>query len=160
MNIALERLFEGMIATLRADVIPRVEDPFARGQAVGLIDLINNIAPRVEWARAPLMKSVLEKRRLLRSIAEAVGEAFVDEADAPELKESKDLEREQARLDAGICDAMQAVHARPAEDAAAKKALALLIGHARDEAAERMKITRKPLFAEIAGGGKDKPASP
>ena len=57
MNIALERLFEGMIATLRADVIPRVEDPFARGQAVGLIDLINNIAPRVEWARATRLRS-------------------------------------------------------------------------------------------------------
>jgi hypothetical protein len=158
VNIALERLFEGMIATLRADVIPRVEDPFARGQAVGLIDLINNIAPRLEWARAPLLKSVLEKRRLLRSIDEMLGEALAEQTDAPELTESKDLELEQARLDAGICDAMQAAYARPLEDAAAKQALALLIAHARDEAAERMKITRKPLFAEIAGGGKDKPA--
>ena len=30
MTIALERIFEGIIATLRADVIPNVGDPFAR----------------------------------------------------------------------------------------------------------------------------------
>lgn len=158
MNIALERLFEGMIATLRADVIPRVDDAFARGQAVGLVDLINNIAPRVEWARAPLLKSVSEKRRLLRAIAAALGEAYVENTRAPELMELKDLELEQARLDAELCDAMQAAHAR--SDAAAKDSLTLLIRHARDEASERMKITRKPLFAEIAGGGRDKPAPP
>lgn len=160
MNIALDRLFEGMIATLRADVIPRIENGFARGQAVGLIDLINNIAPRVEWARAPLLKSVNEKRRLLMTVAEALGEPIAEEPGAPERMESKALEHEQARLDAKICDAMRAAHARPAEDAAAKQALGLLIGHARDEAAERMKITRKPLFAEISGGGEDLLAPP
>jgi hypothetical protein len=160
VNIALERLFEGMIATLRADVIPRVEDPFARGQAVGLIDLINNIAPQVEWARAPLLKSVSEKRRLLHSIAPAVGGTFDGEERAPDTMESKDLELEQARLDAEICAAMQAAHARAVEDVAAKEALTLLIAHAHSEATERMKITRKPLFAEIAGGGKDKTTSP
>jgi len=36
MNIALERLFEGIVTTLRADVIPHVGDSFARGQAVGI----------------------------------------------------------------------------------------------------------------------------
>jgi hypothetical protein len=153
VNIALERLFEGMIATLRSDVIPQVGDPYARGQAVGLIDLINNIAPRVEWARGPLLKSVVEKRRVLRLVAEAMGEPLVEEASAPEASGSSELEQEQARLDARICDAMQAAHKR--SDEAGKQALGLLIRHARDEATERMKITRKPLFAEIAGGAKD-----
>ena len=32
MNISLERLFEGIIATLRADVIPNVGDAYARGE--------------------------------------------------------------------------------------------------------------------------------
>jgi hypothetical protein len=51
VTIALERLFAGVIATLRADVIRHIGDPYARGQAVGVIDLINNIGPGVEWAR-------------------------------------------------------------------------------------------------------------
>lgn len=158
MNIALERLFAGMIATLRSDVIPQVQDPFARGQAVGLIDLINNIAPRVEWARAPLLKSVSEKRRLLKSVADALGQTGAEPDGSLESLSSADLEFEQARLDGLICDAMQAAHTRPQDDAAAKQALGLLIRHAREEATERMKITRKPLFAEIAGGGNDKAA--
>ena len=59
MNNSLERLIAGIMATLRADVIPNVTDAYARGQAIGVIDLLNNIAPRLEWARAPLVRSVL-----------------------------------------------------------------------------------------------------
>ena len=35
MNNSLERLIAGIIATLRADVIPNVTDAYARGQAIG-----------------------------------------------------------------------------------------------------------------------------
>jgi aminoglycoside phosphotransferase (APT) family kinase protein len=59
---AQRRLIEGIIATMRSDVIPHVADSYARGQAVGVIDLLNNIAPRVEWAQAPLARLVEEKR--------------------------------------------------------------------------------------------------
>ena len=70
MNISLERLLEGIIATLRTDVIPNVSDAYARGQAVGVIDLLNNIGPRIEWARAPVAAAIAEKRELLRKVAE------------------------------------------------------------------------------------------
>ena len=70
MNIALERLLEGIVTTLRNDVIPHVVDPYARGQAVGVIDLLNNIAPKLEWARGPLLGEIEEKRGLLRAVAE------------------------------------------------------------------------------------------
>jgi hypothetical protein len=51
MNNSLERLTEGIIAALRTHVIPHVADAYARGQAIGVIDILNNIAPRLEWAR-------------------------------------------------------------------------------------------------------------
>lgn len=69
MNIALERLLEGIVATLRNDVIPHVGDAYARGQAVGVIDLINDVGPRIEWARAPLIETVSEKIALLSAVA-------------------------------------------------------------------------------------------
>ena len=59
---------EGVIATLREHVIPHVTDAYARGQAIGVIDLLNNIAPRVEWARAPLAEAVAERRRAIRAV--------------------------------------------------------------------------------------------
>ena len=151
MSIALTRVFEGIVTTLRADVIPHVGDAYARGQAVGVIDLLNNVSGRLEWARAPLIEAVREKRRLIARTAQALGEpapqpdAALDGFDAAQLVE------ERARLDAEICEAMRRAHERGA-DPVAREALALLIGHAHDEAASEMKLTRKPLFGEIASG--------
>jgi hypothetical protein len=150
MTVALKRLFEGAVATLRADVIPNIADAYARGQAVGVIDLINNIASRVEWARAPLLESAREKRRLLALVAEALGEPAPQDVTAFEELGSAELSAERARLDAAICAAMKRAHARG--DEPAREALGLLIRHAHDEAAAEMKLTRKPLFGEIASG--------
>ena len=52
MNNSLERLIAGIMATLRADVIPNVTDAYARGQAMGVIVLLNNLPPLLEGARA------------------------------------------------------------------------------------------------------------
>ncbi len=150
MSIALKRLFEGIVSTLRTDIIPHVGDSYARGQAVGIIDLINNVATRIEWARAPLIESVREKRRLLTAVARTLGGTPDEAITAPELMGSAELAEERTRLDAAICAAMQAAHARA--DEAGRDALGLLIRHAHDEASLEMKLTRKPLFAEIASG--------
>jgi hypothetical protein len=152
MSIRLERLFEGIIATLRADVIPHVDDPYARGQAVGVIDLINNISPGVEWARAPLLQKVRERRQLLLAVAGLLNSPEPEAAAAPETMESAELMTERDRLDGEICVAMATAHGRGGADQAGQKALGLIIRHAHDEAARDLKTTRKPLFAEIAGG--------
>ena len=131
-------------------MIPHVGDGFARGQAVGVIDLINNIAPRVEWARAPLLEGVRARRQLLRTVAGLLGGPAPEGDASPEAMDSAELERERDRLDGAICDAMRAAHARSAGDAAAYEALGLIIRHAHDEAAQQMKQTRKPPFAEIS----------
>jgi hypothetical protein len=156
VNISLERLFEGIVTTLRADVIPNVGDPYARGQAVGVIDLINNIAARVEWARAPALEAVREKRRLLSGVAAALEEPSPEAGGALESFGSAQLSTERARLEADICEAMKRAHGRSGESAA-REALSLMIRHAHDEAAAEMKLTRKPLFGEIASGKDRKP---
>ncbi len=150
MTIALKRLFEGIAATLRADVIPNVSDSYARGQAVGIIDLINNIAARVEWARAPLIESVREKRQLLLVVAGVLGETADATPEPLETMGSAELAEERVRLDAALSAAMQSAHAR--DDEVGRHALGLMIRHAHDEASREMKLTRKPLFAEIASG--------
>lgn len=155
MNIELQRVFEGITRVLRADVIPNVSDPFARGQAVGVIDLINNVSARVEWARAPLLAAVKDKQRLLTSVAEALGEAAPQFPAGLDEMQSSELTAHRARLDAGICEAMRRAHARCAEPPASA-ALGMLIRHAHDEASEEMKLTRKPLFGEISSGRNEK----
>lgn len=154
MNIALERLLEGIVATLRNDVIPHVGDAYARGQAVGVIDLINNIGPRIEWARAPLTEAVTEKTALLAAVAPLLpGMAAPGEAAAVERLSSAELAAERDRLDAAIGDALALAHGAGDEG---RTALAMIVRHLHDEQARAMKTTRKPLFAEIASGRDDK----
>lgn len=152
MNISLERLIEGIVATLRTDVIPNVADGYARGQAVGVIDLLNNIGPRVEWAREPILEAVSEKVALLRKVSELMPKfAPVAVGAPPATMSAGALSAERDRLDAVIGDVLAAIHDR-SEDEAGQQALALLKQHIHDDVAREMKLTRKPLFAEIASG--------
>lgn len=151
MNIALDRLIEGIIATLRADVIPQVQDSYARGQAVGVIDLLNNIGTRVEWRQEPLRESVRVKRALLAEAGGFVPELSISLPEAGPCLSAEDLIVERAGLDAAIGDALKKLHDAPFGEGR-DQALALLRSHLHDEQVEEMKKTRKPLFAEIASG--------
>lgn len=153
MNIPLERLIEGIVATLRTDVIPNVADGYARGQAVGVIDLLNNIGPRIEWAREPIIEAVSEKTALLRKVSELMPELTpVATATPPTTMSAGALSAERDRLDAVIGDVLAAIHDGVGEREAGRRALGLLKQHIHDDVAREMKLTRKPLFAEIASG--------
>jgi hypothetical protein len=155
MKIPLERLIEGIIATLRADVIPNIPDAYARGQAVGVIDLLNNIVPKIEWAREPLINAVAEKTALLREISALLPEAstLVRSGDAQVIS-TAELSAERDRLDAVICEILALVGPqKPSGDTGTRhQVLGLLKRHIHDELLQQMKLTRKPLFAEIASG--------
>lgn len=154
MNIALSRLIEGIIATMRSDVIPHVADPYARGQAVGVIDLLNNIAPRVEWMQAPLAANVRAKADLLREVAQLVPEAPAGPA-ARVAATADELIALRAELDAAIGDVLALAWPRRDEDGCGR-AVAAIKAHLHEEAGADLKKTRKPLFAEIAGGNDGK----
>ena len=161
MNNSLDRLIGGIIATLRAHVIPNVTDGYARGQAIGVIDLLNNIAPRLEWARAPLAQAVAERRSAIRAVRAIVpdappgAEGLTEQALA--AASSAELAAERDRLDGEIADLIAWTHGQSARgDIAA--AIALLRRHVHEDLKREMKLTKKPLFAEISkaiGGGQN-----
>lgn len=152
MNNSLERLVEGIIATLRTDVIPNVADAYARGQSIGVIDLLNNIAPRLEWARAPIAASIAERRAVIDEVRALLQQAPSTQESAPGAADtSAVLLVERDNLDAEICDLIAHAFSTNAKgDVTAAKAR--LLQHMHDEAATEMKLTKKPLFAEIAKG--------
>ena len=161
MNNSLERLIEAVIATLRVDVIPHVSDAYARGQAIGVIDLLNNIAPRLEWARAPLTETVMEQRKALAAarglvVAPPPGGADLSEQELASA-DSVALAAERDRLDGEIADLLawtQSVEAR----GDVKAAVAILLRQVHDAIAREMAMTKKPLFAEITKGAGPPPA--
>jgi hypothetical protein len=46
---SLERLLVGVATALRVEIAPRLEDEFARGQALAGAEILENLAPRVQW---------------------------------------------------------------------------------------------------------------
>ena len=150
MNNSLERLVEGIIATLRTDVIPNVGDDYARGQAIGVIDLLNNIATRLEWEHAPLLRALEARRAVIAEVGGLLG-LPAGEVRPTETTSSRHLLAERDRLDAEICDLLERVYRLP-EDDDVIAARARLRQHMHDDIAEEMKLTKKPLFAEIAKG--------
>jgi hypothetical protein len=66
---SLDRLFEGLATSLREDVAPAVEDPYARAQVSAAIELLANLAVRVEW-RADLLREEIERIRSVLDTAD------------------------------------------------------------------------------------------
>ena len=50
MNNSFPRLIDGMCATLRSEVLTRLDDEFARGQVFGIINLLNTFKSRADWS--------------------------------------------------------------------------------------------------------------
>ena len=145
MNISLERLLEGMIATLRAHVVDHVADPYARGQAIGVIDLISNIGPRIEWARVPMPRACAARGSAAgdgrRLPARPTTQLRAETMDLAELGAERD------RLDGEICDPM-AVRARALGPSGRARALGLI-----DPACPRRTRARDDADAQAAVRG-------
>jgi hypothetical protein len=74
---SLDRLFDGIAASLRENVAPAVDDPFAKAQVAATIELLANLAVRVEW-RADLLREEIERIRAVLETA-PVRPAVLDE---------------------------------------------------------------------------------
>jgi hypothetical protein len=72
MNNSLPRLIDGMIATLRREIIPHVEGDFARGQAFGLIYMLNSVRLRASWSNAFLLEQLGALDQASRELEPAV----------------------------------------------------------------------------------------
>ena len=68
MQNSLERLFDGIATSLRENVAPVVEDPYAKAQVAATIELLANLAVRVEW-RADLLLEEIERIRAVLETA-------------------------------------------------------------------------------------------
>ncbi len=68
MQNSLDRLFDGIAASLRDNVAPAVDDPFAKAQVAATIELLANLAVRVEW-RADLLREEIERIRVVLETA-------------------------------------------------------------------------------------------
>ncbi len=122
MQNSLDRLFEGLATTLRDDVLPAVEDPFARSQVLAAAELLANLAERVEWRCDDLRDEIAAIRATLgrdaqplptdnaglvelrRAELDELARAQEQGLDTPQLRAfaGERLDRELARLRTGM----------------------------------------------------------
>jgi hypothetical protein len=158
---SLQRLFAEIIDTLdRAG--QSVTDPYARSQVFAVIDILTNLAHRVEWKRADLQVSVDELRMLL---SEIVG-LLDDNGSCPVVSRdlrgrlfavaaeplSDDLAKERERLNRILIDTMEIVAASRTQippvlaDAIDHKCNAYL----RRQLDRDVALVRRPLFRRMS----------
>jgi hypothetical protein len=159
VNNSLNRLIDGMIAQLRAEIIPRLDDEFARGQAFGVVDALNNLKPRIDWLVTPLAEEVAEQQQLLATLNAAFGgEAGYPAAAAAQQPApgatARDIEVLRNGLDEQICAAIDWLGRQrvnlPTERV--QESEAQIKAHLQRQLKRELSLTPKPLFGEISKG--------
>lgn len=156
MNNSFGRLIEGMVNTLRNEVIPHTEGEFARGQAYGVIYMLNSIKLRGDWS-AEYVQPQLEMVQAMSADLEPLLEGL----DAPTLPDLTRRSGSVAQLkevlegaDRRVCEMLDWLEARrdslPAERHAAIEAV--LRVYMGKQVAWEIKTSARPMFAEISSG--------
>jgi hypothetical protein len=160
MNNSLNRLIDGIIIALEREIIPRVDDAYARGQAFAVMDLLRNMRPRLEWSREVTLAQVgLQEAALGRVDDLCRGQAKRPPAYAPPPGPSntlgtKELEARRDQLEAEVCGLLKwlAGHRAALDPAVAKSVEDTLTNYMREAIKRELALTANPLFAEISRG--------
>ena len=154
MNNSFPRLIDGLCATLRTEVLSRLDDEFARGQVFGVINVLNTFKVRADWSAGFLLAQIGAQQQALDELRPLVG-LPLPELQLPAAAPAAEL---LARRDEGN-RALQAVmqwldgEAGAALDAGRRARIeALLLQAMRAEVDLELKHSPRPLFAEMSSG--------
>ncbi len=158
MNNSLPRLIDGMIATLRREIIPHVEGDFARGQAFGLIYMLNSIRLRASWSNAFLLEQISALEEVSRELEGAVGD--LPGAPAPEIRAPADLptatelETMRDQGDGRLCELIDWLASRrdTLSQATVVRADAIIERYLNRQLKWELATSAKPMFDEISRG--------
>lgn len=157
MNNSFARLIDGTCATLRAEVLPRIDDEYARSQVWGVINLLNTLKVRADWSAGFLLQQLEAQRLALAGAAEALrGTPGLPEEVPPAVPQVPSTAELLAARDQGnrlIGRLLEWLAEPPANlDAAAlAQAQAALLGAMRAEVEIELKHSPRPLFAQMSG---------
>lgn len=155
MNNSLPRLIDGMVATLRNEVIPHTQGEFARGQAYGLIYMLNSIRLRADWSPA----FVGEQLAALQELTQALQAHGIEPDRLPQVPDAAlpDLRTLEAARDQGdqrVCALIDWLEAHR-EHWPAERITAIddaLRHYMNRQIRWELTTSAKPMFAEISSG--------
>jgi hypothetical protein len=161
MNNSFPRLIDGMCATLRQEVLTRLDDEFARGQVFGVINLLNTFKVRADWSAGFLLQQLAAQRNAFESITESVGTRAPTPAlptlpignllATSTINELLTLRDEGNRAISGLLVWLDAVREQ-LPTASANNIEMQLLASMRAEVDIELKNAPRPLFAEMSSG--------
>ena len=160
MNNSLDRLFAGIIASLVSEIIPRLDDEFARGQAYAIVDLLTNLRPRIDWAVGPLSEQIAAQLAAARQIDELAQDLQnglpglpPTLAAMPEPAAGETLRRLRDQLDEHLCKVIDWQNQPPAgvPEAGVAAIVAVTAKYMQEQVRREVSLLARPLFGEIAG---------
>lgn len=161
MNNSLPRLIEGMIATLRREVIPHIDGDFARGQAIGIIYMLNSIQRRASWSNRFFHEQLLAFNTVSRRLQVLASQ--LPGAPLPSVPEPLDLPLEgalESARDAGdeqLCILIDwlAEHRDGLSADIVADVEAILGDYLNRQLKWDIETSAKPMFTEISRGRED-----
>lgn len=156
MNNSFPRLIDGMCATLRTEVLTRLDDEFARGQVFGVINLLNTFKVRADWSAGFLLQQIAAQQSALNGAAALLS----DPPEAPSalaapistpIADLLTLRDDGNRRIGQLLAWLDAQGAGIAPNVAAQ-AEALLREAMRAEMQIELKNSPRPMFAEMSSG--------
>jgi hypothetical protein len=164
MNNSFARLIDGMNATLRKEVLGRLDDEFARGQVFGIINLLNTFKVRADWSAGFLLQQYDAQRTALDGAVALLG-ACPQAADLPELPRLAPLAatpidellaaRDEANRAIGALLGWLDARGTDLDGGVAAQVESLLRTAMRAETSIELKNSPRPLFAEMSSGLED-----
>ena len=164
MNNSFPRLIDGMCATLRSEVLTRLDDEFARGQVFGVINLLNTFKVRADWSAGFLLQQIAAQRSALDGVA-ALMHGIATDTVLPQLpqgpKPMATLVAELLALRDGLNQSigdllkwLDAVQTQITPEVRGQIEV-LLRTAMRAEVDIELKNSPKPLFAQMSSGRED-----
>jgi len=146
MNNSFVRLVDGMVEVLRRDIIPAMDGEFARGQAFGIIYMLESLKLRADWSATFLGEQVAA----LQALHDAIAALPARPSTMPAL--SAPASTDVASRDAGdrqVADLVDWLATQSSPPAAVRIAVdAYLNRQIRHE----LTTSARPMFAEISLG--------
>jgi hypothetical protein len=164
MNNSFARLIDGMNATLRSEVLTRLDDEFARGQVFGVINLLNTFKVRADWSAGFLLQQISAQRAALDGVAallqgrpEAASLPAMPNGGLPQavpITELLALRDDGNRAIGELLGWLDAQRTTLAPQTA-EQLDTLLRTAMRAEVSIELKNAPRPLFAEMSSGSED-----
>lgn len=153
MNNSLKRMIEGMVATLRQELIPHLDTEFARGQAFGVIYMLNSIQLRATWSPEFVGEQIAAQLALRDALS-----PLLAGLDAPELPQAapdganvQALEALRDDNESRVCALIGWHGAALDTDTATEMERQLRIYMDR-QLRHELQTSAKPMFAEMSSG--------